>query len=141
MNEKIQQTIQLLKKHDFVYEVVDDSFSDDNVVKTIVFKKKSSQQPFAVALKKDDRVSYKKIRTIVDDSVSPLSPDELNELGWVPGECCPLTINCELFVDTSVLKLEELHTGSGDKNYGLVYSLDALHEIRKDLHVVDAKED
>lgn len=141
MNEKIKQTMQLLDDHGFVYDTVDDAFEDDNVVKTIVFKKKSSDEPFAVAVKKDDRVSYKKIRTLVDDTVSPLSPEELEELGWVPGECCPLTINCELFVDQSVLELDEVHSGSGDKNYGIIYSLDALHDIRSDMHVVDARED
>lgn len=139
MNDKIASCMKLLSDNDFAYEVAQ-GWEDDNVVKTIVFKKKSSEKPFAVAVLKDDRVSYKKVREIVDDAVSPLSPAELKSLGWVPGECCPLTINCELYVDELVMQLNKIHSGSGDKEYGLIYGLDALIDIRKDLHVVDARE-
>ncbi|MFT4250156.1 MAG: YbaK/EbsC family protein [Candidatus Woesearchaeota archaeon] len=140
MNEKVQVAVSLLEKHGFSCEVLEAYADKGDVVKTVVFKKRSSSEPFAVAVKKDDRVSYKKIREIVDDAVSPLRPEELIELGWLPGECCPLTINCELFVDKTVLNLEVLHTGSGDINHGLLYNLDALIKIRKDLSVVDVRE-
>ena len=139
MNEKIQETISLLEKEGFAYEVAE-GWQDDNVVKTIVFKKRSSSEPFAVAVKKDDRVCYKKIREVVGGSVSPLRPEELVALGWLPGECCPLTINCELYVDKTVFELSRIHSGSGDVEHGIIYDLEALRSIRKDLLVVDARE-
>lgn len=141
MNQKIRDVIALLEDAGHAYEVHDGWEDVGDVVKTIVFKRKGDERPFAVAVKKDDRVSYKKIRRVVDDSVSPLSPSELEELGWVPGECCPLTINCELYVDEDVMDIDEVHTGSGDVEHGLSYGLDALLELRPDLHVVDARED
>lgn len=140
MNQKIQDTIALLDDHDFSYEVHEGWADIGDVVKTIVFKKKSDDSPFAVAVKKDDRVSYKRIREVVDDSVSPLSPQELTELGWVPGECCPLTINCDLFVDSSVTALKRIHSGSGDVDFGLSYDLEALFELRPDAKVVEVRE-
>lgn len=139
MNEKMQLAVSLLEDAGFSYSV-EEGWEEGQVVKTIVFKKKSSEQPFAVAVRKEDRVSYKKIRVLVGDSVSPLSPEELLELGWVPGECCPLTINCELYVDKQAIQPEKIHTGSGDKDFGLLYSTNALLTIRPGLHVVDARE-
>ena len=139
MNQKMQRAQQLLEESGFSYEVHEGWLVGD-VVKTIVFKKKSSGEPFAVAVRKDDRVSYKKMRVLVDDLVSPLSPQELLELGWVRGECCPLTINCELFVDEQALQADKIHTGSGDARFGLLYKTQALLSVRPDLHVVDARE-
>ncbi len=136
MNKKILDSIQLLKTAGFSYTVVPAQQKDSHVVKTIVFKKKSDDTPIAVALPLEHRVCYKKLRELVAGPVSALSPDELAQLGWLPGECCPLTINCALFVDESVLKSSEIHTGSGDILFGLRYSVDALQQLRPDIHIV-----
>ena len=139
MNEKMREAVALLEEAGFAYSV-HEGWAEGVVVKTIVFKKKVSGEPFAVAVRKEDRVSYKKIRSLVGSGVSPLSPEELEELGWVPGECCPLTINCSLYVDTQAVAPNEIHTGSGDTRFGLLYCTQALHAIRDDLSVVDARE-
>ena len=139
MNQKMQDAISLLEEAGFSYQV-HEGWQVGEVVKTIVFKRNSSGKPFAVAVRKDDRVSYKKVRVLVDDLVSPLSPEELVDLGWVPGECCPLTINCELFVDEQAIQPPKIHTGSGDAHFGLLYETQALLSLRPDLHVVDARE-
>lgn len=141
MNRKVQETKSLLEDAGYAYEVHEGWVDVGDVVKTIVFKQKATNEPFAVAVRKDDRVSYKKVRSLLGGGVSPLSPEELLELGWVVGECCPLTINCSLYVDEEVAALEEVHTGSGDAEYGLSYALEALFALRPDAQVVDAREE
>ena len=37
-----------------------------------------------VSVQGRDRISYRKLRALVKDQVSPLHPDEMRELGWEP---------------------------------------------------------
>ncbi len=153
MNERLKATVERLEALGIAYRVIDlggpavrtrdvlDKVDVDpeGIVKTILFKRKSDGTPFAVAVRGKDRVSYKKVRALVDSAVSPLHPDEMRGLGWEPGECCPLTVPGPLFVDPSVMELQKINTGSGDLQYGLEYAPEAITQYRESAEIVDVR--
>ena len=155
MNEKLSTLINTLKENKIEHRVIKlpgpairtrdviehVDVNPDHIVKTIVFKKKKTGEAFAVAVPSKYRVSYKKIRSLVDDQVSPLSPDELRVLGWEPGECCPLSINCFLYVDPEVFAIDTVNTGSGDLYYGLEFPSKAINTLRSDFEVAEVREE
>ncbi len=153
MNQKLSSLTQLLDEKDISYRVIDlggeavrtrdvlDRVDVDpkGIVKTIMFKGKKTGV-FCVSVLGSDRVSYPKLRAFLDDKISTLRPEEMRELGWEPGECCPLSVPGPLFVDASVLLRDVINTGSGDLRYGLEYSVSALNELRDDITVLDVRE-
>lgn len=152
-NEKLKRALELLEGYEHrivelpgpqvrtkdVIEQVD--VKPEHIVKTIVFKKREDGNVFAVALPAAERVSYKKLRRITQGRVGTLHPDELREIGWEPGECCPLTIPGPLYVDEEVLGMPTINTGSGDLHYGLEFPSKAILEVREDVDVVEIKEE
>ena len=138
MNERLQATTKQLELLGVVHRVIDLggtavrtrdviahrglNISHDEIVKTILFKAKK-QGVFAVAVCGADRISYHKLRDVLGEKkISTLRPEQMRELGWEPGECCPLTVPGPLFVDPAVLALEKINTGSGDLHFGLEFS-------------------
>lgn len=150
MNDKIRKAIDLLESNHIKHKVVKmpkpavraRDVMDINpsiIVKTIMFKTKKGNR-FSVSVRSTDRISYRKVRELVKDKVSTLHPEEMLELGWEAGECCPLTVPGPLYVDPSVFELEMAHSGSGDLMYGLEYPPEAIRQLRDDVTVVDVKE-
>lgn len=153
MNDKLTSLITRLKQEGVQHKLIE--FNDaavrsadvlkrsdinrEDVVKTIMFKGKNTGV-FSVSVPSESRVSYAKLRALLDDSISTLSPDEMRKLGWEPGECCPLSVPDPLFIDASVLEKKVINTGSGDVMYGLTYQSDVIMQLRDDVHIVDVRE-
>jgi len=154
VNTRLSALLQLLAKKHIPHRVIDLGGSavrtrdvldrvdvdPEGIVKTILFKGKKTGV-FAVSVFGVDRISYAKLREILDDKVSTLRPEEMRELGWEPGECCPLNVPGQLFVDLTVFEKAKINTGSGDLRFGLEFPMSALSQIRSDIQIVDVRED
>ncbi len=150
MNEKLTSLINRLVAQKIPHRVVDlggeavrtrdvldrVDVDADAIVKTIMFKGKKSGV-FSVSVFGTDRVSYPKLRAVLNDKISTLRPQEMRELGWEPGECCPLSVPGPLFIDPTVFEKEIINTGSGDLRYGLEFPSKAITQMRGDVTVVD----
>lgn len=153
MNDKLSSLVERLKQQGITYRVIDlggkavrtrdmlDRVDVDAnaIVKTVMFKGKKTGV-FSVSVFGANRVSYPKLRALLDDKVSTLRPKEMRELGWEPGECCPLSIPGPLFVDETVFEKEIINTGSGDLRFGIEFPAAAITVLRDDVRVVDVRE-
>lgn len=156
MNEKLQALEQELSKLAIPHKIVnlggpavrtrdvlaqkDLDVDPEAVVKTIMFKSKK-HGPFAVSVLGKDRIDYKKLKEhFQDKKISTLRPEEMRELGWEPGECCPLNMNTPLIVDPSVFEFERINTGSGDLEYGIEFPPSAIHKLKPKAKTLDVIE-
>jgi len=89
----------------------------EEICKTILLKGKTV---FGVFLRGTDRIDFEKLKEIQGSKIRLLNKQEIkNQFGFELGEVCPLFLDIVVFVDKDVLKLENVHFGSGDLLNGL----------------------
>jgi prolyl-tRNA editing enzyme YbaK/EbsC (Cys-tRNA(Pro) deacylase) len=128
----------LLAEHGFSYREYDQEDRNENVCKTIMFKRKDGVK-IAALVPFTKRVSYKKLKAHYNQDVSPLSPAELRAEGFEPHECAPMLMKCELLVDPECLEKEPIRTGSGTLGYGIEWHIADLEKI-KQYKILDLQE-
>ena len=117
-----------------VDDVVKSGINPDEVVKTLVIRgtkstisTKGMRGFIALALRGNDRVDFKKVRAKFSSKSELARPDEVLKVIGVPvGAVCPILVGVPLYIDRKVMKLENVHMGSGDLMHGLEMKLTDL---------------
>lgn len=131
------KVIDLEKEAFTVSDVIRAGIELDEVVKTLIIRIYAPSSPglergkmekfIALALQGNDRVDFKKVRRIFGSKSELAKTDEVLRVVGVPvGAVCPILIGIPLYIDASVLKLFNVHMGSGDLKHGLEMKLSDL---------------
>ena len=108
----------------------------EEICKTIIVKDNKNAK-YAIFLLGDQKIDFKKAKTILGSKVRISSLQEVKETtGVEPGAVCPLLVNIPLLVDTKILTRERINFGSGNHRYGLEIRPKDLAKI-KDYTPVD----
>lgn len=107
---------------------IDHNYHPENGVKTLIIKTKTDLQ--AVILQGSDSIDQTKLKVLVGKWSVANSDALANQLGFLPGEVCPLVINIPILIDKKVLELTTWSIGAGDNQKGLNVTTDeALKHI------------
>lgn len=111
-----------------VGDVVKSGINSDEVVKTLIVRTGTIPSSFvALALRGNDRVDFKKVRSKFGGKSELAKPDEVLKVVGVPiGAVCPVLVGIPLFIDKNVMNLTNVHMGSGDLKRGLEMKLEDL---------------
>ncbi|MEM3383323.1 MAG: YbaK/EbsC family protein [Nitrososphaerales archaeon] len=134
MNEKIKKSIEILEKENVKYKLVELPKSGitsksvkeminvklEDICKTIVLTD-GNKNFVAGFLQSNKNIDLEKMKKIFNFKEIRLArAKELKEfLCLAPGEVCPLLLKIPIVFDSSVLKKEMVHLGSGDIHYDL----------------------
>ncbi len=86
------------------------------IVKSLVFKGKETQQPVLVATSGANRVNEKKIAALVSESISQADPDFVREkTGFAIGGVPPVghVQKIRIFIDKDLLQHDEIYAAAG----------------------------
>jgi len=129
----------ILASHNLWFREVPQEDRNENVCKTICFKRKDGVI-IAAVVPYMQRVSYKKLKMHYQMDVQPLSPDELRAIGFEPHECAPMLMTCEVLIDPQCTTKEPIQTGSGTIGYGIEWHFSDLTTI-KEYTIFDCSEE
>jgi prolyl-tRNA editing enzyme YbaK/EbsC (Cys-tRNA(Pro) deacylase) len=127
--------IDLSKEAYTVADVVDAGIERDEVVKTLIVRVGDGSF-VAVALRGHDRVDFRKARKLFGSKTELAKPEEVLRVVGVPiGAVCPVLVGIPLYIDQNVLKLTNVHMGSGDLMHGLEMKLEDLMKAIREYKV------
>ena len=124
-----------------VDQVKKSGVEEDEIVKTLVIRIGRSQgfnqqnverssikmQFMALAIRRKDRVDFKKVRRLFGSKSGLARPEEVLMVCHVPvGAVCPILIEAPLYFDQKVMSLKHVNMGSGDLKKGLEMKLSDL---------------
>lgn len=129
------KTVKLNEEAYTVSDVVKSGIDLGEVVKTLVVR--TNDAYIALALRGNDKVDFKKIRTKFGGKSELAKPEEVLKVVGVPiGAVCPILVGVPLYIDDKVMTLKKVHMGSGDLKHGLEMDLDDLQKAVKELEII-----
>ncbi|MFI5241035.1 MAG: aminoacyl-tRNA deacylase [Microgenomates group bacterium] len=91
---------------------------EEDVVKTLIVR--TNDGFAALAVRGSDKVDFKKARKLLGSKCELAREDEVLKVAGVPiGAVCPILLSVPIYIDRNVLKLNNVHMGSGDLQNGL----------------------
>ena len=104
-----------------------DDINPDEICKTILVKSKAGFT--ALFLRGSDRVSFKKLKAVLEKA-RIASPEQVMEItGVMPGAVCPLLVTVPVIVDWRLLRLDRVNFGSGDHLFGIEMKSIDLYKV------------
>lgn len=132
-----KRLIDLAQETFTVADVVDAGIKRDEVVKTLIVRVGDGSF-VAFALRRDDRLDFKKVRRLFGSKTELARPKEVLAVVGVPiGAVCPVLVGIPIYFDRKVLGLKNAHMGSGDLKRGLEMKLKDLLKAIGEYQVED----